>query len=276
MFGDSGMNFLSLYTLDTSSSRKHDPVMVTVKINGKDVGMEIDTGAAVSVMSTSCYRRLSGGLLRNSDLHLRTYTGEVVKPRGLGDVDVEYKDQKMTFAVTVIDGNVPILLGRDWLRKLKLSWGELFPVKVNSLEVDQRVQSIQIKYPEVFSGKLGCLKGFKVRIPVPSDVQPRYFKPRTMPYALKGRVDEELDKLEEQGVWSRVEYSRWAAPIVPVLKDPKNPGGPIRICGDYKMTVNRVAPCDNYPIPNTSEQLATLAGGDKFSKLDLSQAYQQL
>ena len=55
----------------------------------------------------------------------------------------------------------------------------------------------------------------------------------------------------------------------------KNPGGPIRICGNYKMTVNKVAPCDNYSIPNTSEQLATLAG-EKFSKIDLSQAYQQL
>ena len=42
------------------------------------------------------------------------------------------------------------------------------------------------------------------------------------------------------------------------------------------MTVNRVAPCDNYPIPNTNEQLATLAGGERFSKLDLSQACQQL
>ena len=33
---------------------------------------------------------------------------------------------------------------------------------------------------------------------------------------------------------------------------------------------------DNYPIPNTTEQLATSAGGDKFSKIDLRQAYQQL
>ena len=40
--------------------------------------------------------------------------------------------------------------------------------------------------------------------------------------------------------------------------------------------MNKVAPCDNYPIPNTSKQLATLAGGEKFSKIDLSQAYQQL
>ena len=82
--------------------------------------------------------------------------------------------------------------------------------------------------------------------------------------------------LEQQGVWKKVEYARWAAPIVPVLKDAKKTGGAIRICGDYKLTVNKVAPCDSYPIPNTSEQLATLAGGEKISKLDLSQAYQQL
>ena len=73
-----------------------------------------------------------------------------------------------------------------------------------------------------------------------------------------------------------MKYSKWAAPIVVVLKDRMNPNGPIRICGDYKITVNSVAPCDNYPIPNTNEQLATLAGGDKFSKIDLSQAYQQI
>ena len=82
--------------------------------------------------------------------------------------------------------------------------------------------------------------------------------------------------MRSRGVWERVKYSRWAAPIVPVLKDAKDPSGPIRICGDYKITVNKAAPVDSYPIPNTIDQLATLAGGEKFTKLDLSQAYQQL
>ena len=61
-----------------------------------------------------------------------------------------------------------------------------------------------------------------------------------------------------------------------MLKNSRDPSGPVRICGDYKTTVNQVAPCDSYPIPNTSEQLATLAGGEKYTKIDLSQAYQQL
>ena len=56
----------------------------------------------------------------------------------------------------------------------------------------------------------------------------------------------------------------------------KNDNGDIRICGDYKQTVNSVAPCDSYPISRTEDIFATLRGGQKFNKLDLSHAYQQL
>ena len=49
----------------------------------------------------------------------------------------------------------------------------------------------------------------------------------------------------------------------------------VRICGDYKVTVNAVSKLDNYPIPK-AEDLFTTLGGEKFTKLDLSQAYQQL
>ena len=69
-----------------------------------------------------------------------------------------------------------------------------------------------------------------------------------------------------------MEFSEWAAPIVPVAK----PNGTVRICGDYKLTVNQVSKLDNYPIPKTEDLLATLGGGEKFTKLDMSQAYQQM
>ena len=46
---DSRLNLMSLYSLEVGSSKRHYPVIVTVGINGKQVGMEIDTGAAVSV-----------------------------------------------------------------------------------------------------------------------------------------------------------------------------------------------------------------------------------
>ena len=269
---------LNLFVLEKQVAA--EPVMVEVLMNGRSVRMEVDTGAAVSVMSLSNYDRVRNDQqLKKSDLRLKTYTGEIVRPCGVGEVSVEYQKQKRNLPITVVEGNVPNLLGRDWLSQLKLQWEELFPLerRMHKLEgVDGPIAELVKEYPEVFTGQLGCLKDFKVRIPVPEGTQPKFCRARPVPYAMKGRVDAELDRLDEQGVWQRVQYAKWAAPMVAVLKDPRDPTGPIRICGDYKQTVNKVAPLDSYPIPSTIDQLATLAGGEKFTKLDLSQAYQQL
>ena len=42
------------------------------------------------------------------------------------------------------------------------------------------------------------------------------------------------------------------------------------------MTVNQASELDNYPIPKADDLFATLAGGQTFIRLDLSQAYQQM
>ena len=74
------------------------------------------------------------------------------------------------------------------------------------------------------------------------------------------------------GAIERVKYSDWATPIVPVPKL----DGTVRIYGDFKVTVNPMLHVDQHPIPKAEDLFATLAGGKKFSKLDLSQAYQQV
>ena len=62
-------------------------------------------------------------------------------------------------------------------------------------------------------------------------------------------------------------------PIVPVMK---KDGTSLRICGDFKLTVNQVSKLDKYPIPKINDLFAQLAEGKTFTKLDMSQAYQQL
>ena len=99
-----------------------------------------------------------------------------------------------------------------------------------------------------------------------------YTKARPVAFALRPKIEEELGRLQSLGVIESVQFSDWAAPIVPVVKD----DGSVRICGDYKVTVNRVAKVEKYPIPRIEELFASLAGGKRFSKLDLSHAYQQV
>ena len=124
---------------------------------------------------------------------------------------------------------------------------------------------------DVFGEGLGTLKGTEAKIYVDPNAPPKFMKARPVPYALKAKVEKELDRLQSEGIISPVEFTEWAAPIVPVVKQ----DGSVRICGDHKCTINQVSKLDNYPIPKTEDLLATLGGGNKFTKLDMSHAYQQ-
>lgn len=70
----------------------------------------------------------------------------------------------------------------------------------------------------------------------------------------------------------KVTHSDWAAPIVAKHKGDNN----IRICGDYKVTINQSLDVDAYPLPKPEDLMVSLTGGKKFTKLDLSSAYQQM
>ncbi|KAJ8333939.1 hypothetical protein SKAU_G00412580 [Synaphobranchus kaupii] len=95
---------------------------------------------------------------------------------------------------------------------------------------------------------------------------------RVIPYTLRPKVEAEIDRLSEQGVISPVKFSDWATPIVPVVK--KN--GDVRICGDFKVTINPALCVEHYPIPRIEDLFASLSGGQHFSKIDLSNAYLQI
>ena len=102
--------------------------------------------------------------------------------------------------------------------------------------------------------------------------QTSFHKPCQVPYALHPKVEAELTRLEKDGVLSKVEYSEWATPIVPVVKR----NGSVRVCGDFKVSVNPVLLTEQYPLPRIEDIFANLAGGKHFSKLDLGQAYYQM
>jgi len=60
------------------------------------------------------------------------------------------------------------------------------------------------------------------------NAKPSFYRARTVPHALRTKLDQELNWLERQKVIEPVKMSEWAAPIVPVMK----PDGSIRICSD--------------------------------------------
>ena len=58
---------------------------------------------------------------------------------------------------------------------------------------------------------------------------------------------------------------------MPVVKADRS----IRLCRDYKVTVNPALISDTYPLPPVADLFTALSGDNIFTKLDLSQAYLQ-
>lgn len=69
-----------------------------------------------------------------------------------------------------------------------------------------------------------------------------------------------------------IAYSEWATSTVNIPKVDQS----MRICGDYKVSINPWLEIDQYSIPKPQDLFTKLANGEKFTKLDLSQAYQQV
>ena len=65
------------------------------------------------------------------------------------------------------------------------------------------------------------------------------------PIAIEKQVNTEIDNMVQQGYWTPVIQYKWAMPLVPV---PKMDGG-VRICGDYKPTVNTQIEVAHHPLP---------------------------
>ena len=246
---------------------------VKLDVNGHPLEMEVDTGAAVSLaLESAVATLLSTTQLQSSNTILKTYTGEQIPVKGVMSVDVCYGQQHhRDLKLLIVQEGGPCLLGRDWLKVVKLDWRSIGKVSM-SASLESRVAALQNCYQEVFSEKLGTITPFQAKLSMAPNTKPKFSKPRTVPFTLKERVKSELDRLERDGVLEKVPYSEWAAPIVTVPKQ----DGQIRICRDYKVTINPEMDVDQYPLPKPDDIFATVAGGKLFTTLDLSHAYNQL
>ena len=79
-----------IYTFPSDS----EPIHVEVFINDRPLFMEIDTGAAVSLLSQIKWQEFYPELVpRKTEVVLKTYTGERMDLVGEADVEVRYHEQ---------------------------------------------------------------------------------------------------------------------------------------------------------------------------------------
>ena len=96
------------------------------------------------------------------------------------------------------------------------------------VDTPKSLQDVLDNYPDVFTDELGTVKGITATIHVNPEATRQFHKARPLPFMLRKKVKQELERLQEQGVIEPVQLSDWAAPVVPVLKK----DGSIRLCGN--------------------------------------------
>ena len=151
----------------------------------------------------------------------------------------------------------------------------LLNVNVNATTAcsDITQSNLEIQYPSVFSG-IGKLKDHQVKLHIDKNVVPVTQPHRRIPFHLRKKLENELDRVEQQGIIEKVNgRTPWVSPIV-VAPKPKNPDE-IRMCIDM-MLPNRAIQRERHITPTVDDLIHDLNGSRVFSKLDLKSGYHQL
>ncbi|XP_054279059.1 uncharacterized protein K02A2.6-like [Macrosteles quadrilineatus] len=141
-------------------------------------------------------------------------------------------------------------------------------------EVDKNtvIKSIKQRFSSVFEQCIGKTPNFTCSLKLKDNSRPMYLKPRPVPHALREAVENELDKLEKEDIIEKVDQSEWGTRIVVIPKA----NGSVRICADYKVTVNQQLHDSRYPIPRIEDILNKMRNGNYFCTLDIYKAYLHL
>ncbi|KAI8125079.1 hypothetical protein CVS40_4854 [Lucilia cuprina] len=225
---------------------------ITVNINGKNVDMELDTGAPCSVMCIRKFNALNDWIvLERQYRRLNLYT---------------------------FNNNVDTLCGRELIANFAcdINFIELFDTNIPSDSSERNMVSSTEQNMNTISVQTSILTTEQqrpaVKVHLKSGAKPIFARPREIPFALRDAYAKEIDAKISAGFYKKVDFLEWSSTTHIVIK--KNGG--IRITGNYKPTINPQMVIDEHPIPKTQDIFNKMKGAAVFAHLDVTDAYSHL
>lgn len=237
--------------------------MVTLTVENRQVEFKVDTGASVTAITEETYEALQRPQLSLAPKILCGPARQSLEVLGFYETRLSYRDRSASMGLYVIKGLKTNLLGLPAIIALQLM-ERLCAAGVMNTDIKEQ-------FPEVFTG-LGTF-GEECDIKLKGEATPfALHAPRNVPIPLRGKVEQELKRMQELGVIRKVsEPTPWCAGMVVVPKK----SGAIRICVDMKP-LNEDVLREIHPIPRVDDTLAQLAGAKIFSKLDANSGFWQI
>lgn len=231
------------------------------------VKLKLDTGSMVNILPINVAKNLTNKNLSKSNKILTAYNDQNIDVAGELKLPVQVgnKTGVLNFVIVNQKGSTPIL-GVNACQDLELV------KKVCDVKAECRSDELLSKYSEVFNTKLVGLDLPEYNIKLKHDAEPEQKSARKIPFALEDKVKQELDKMEKDGVVSKVDgVSQWVNPMVIVEK----PSGDIRICID-PQGLNRAIITEVFKVPTVEELTSKLSGSKVFAKLDARASFWQV
>jgi len=256
------------------------PIIVKVIVNGKVVPFELDSGATCTLISFDTFNRLFSEKykpeLYHSNIKLTTWgQSSTLKVLGRFHAEVIYNGISANLPVLVGEQNGPNLLGRNWFHPLQISIQGIYHLSSHGDAHGDDFAPDYMRLPAITGEGTGRYRGPPIHLHLDPNVKPVFHRARPVPFALKTRVDEAIDHNIETGKWIPMKYAEaWATAVVSVER---KQSAALRLCGDYKSTVNLAMPTDSYQTSTTDAVIVELGSGNSvYAEIDLAEAYTQL
>jgi hypothetical protein len=201
---------------------------------------------------------------------------EIVRRLNAVDYVIRINDHEKTFHVNMIkpfyerkNVNYPVS-NSEVLNAVDMA-EELYNINPKLSDAQKEaVSNILLDVKDVFCTAPGKIKCKPYEICIDNSVKPIASLPYKIPFALKTKVKEELDRWLDLGI-IKPSSSPWCSPVVIV----KNADSTLRIAVDFRK-INPHVNVDNYPMPNVNTVMEKLVDAKFLTKLDLTKAYFQI
>lgn len=238
---------------------------VNVKICKKNVCVKLDTGAQCNVLPLHIYKQISSKPLKGSKSKLVSYSGHRLNTVGKITLLVSTKDKYVPVEFEIVKSKASPIFGLKTCLDLNLI-SRIYSLNSKTASSEEILEN----YSDVFEG-LGCLST-EYKIQIDKEAKPVIHPPRKIPYALKNKVKNELNRLEKMRVIEKVtEPTEWVNSLVVVEKPNKD----VRLCLDPR-DLNKSVLREHYPMKTVEEVAAKVSTAKMYSVLDASNGYWQI